>query len=527
MSVASTELVPWQLLAQRCLDRTLATAPGMQWHRSGPLTSSRRIQEVRVAVSLVEPGRDAAITVHPRIAVVYRVDRTPTDAGRSEVTDALEQLLQAVSHEAARLSFIASSRADLEVGLERLDERLELRVDAALVRDPEALVDLVVTAFESTTKEMPGTVLGLPPCLQLDRRPRFPSLLGEEAAESNVGACAQCGAAQGCAACTASGFGSREHLRPLRHGDDVTAARACLAALGRSVDVPSGTARAAARMLEALLASRQEDDAIRYMPVEFSLQVRGGRLGRALRFVEYAPQATGDRVESARAQRDRALGLLDSAGLAELQGTYRDFRQLCERGEGDSLELSYGFGLGPEETRVDFQVYAHVDPARSLDGLQPLLAWTRAPGSARETLLPWAAHAGARLQLVDWAPCAQDERRTKLYFEVEPARARSHGGPPLPEWGRLAPFVGRRTLAVAELSSLGLRWVKWDASVRPHFQRATQLERAWLGGVHPDAHGAARQLFSGADFVVWPTWLSVSTQVDPSRSADTLYFVPR
>jgi hypothetical protein len=294
--------------------------------------------------------------------------------------------------------------------------------------------------------------------------------------------------------------------------------------MSRLLDFSDSSRTLAHDILNALFASRPKAGG--HLPVEFSVQVHQGSLGRALRCVEYAAQASEHRAELCRAQRSRAANLMDVAGRATYSQTCTEFLQLCERGQGDALEVSYGLSVQPDHPRADLQVYAHVDPTQSLDALLHVLSWAGA-SSAHESLSRWARRSGARLHLVAWAPMDHDVKRVKLYFDVASSGAVGGNQPPPAMWGRLAPFVGKRTLAVAQASSRGLLWVKWDASVRPHFQQSMPLERTWVEGVCADDRERAAALFSGADFVVWPTWLSVGTGADAGRATHTLYFIPR
>lgn len=373
-----------------------------------------------------------------------------------------------------------------------------------------------------------AAVPGPSPCLAQSQRPPTPGDLGRPTRDLVV-PCNSCGVASACELASSISPHHASLLRPLRHRNDLAAARA---AIERTCAVfEAEVPERIDGFLQDVSARRRAMPNAVPTPLELSVKVANARLIPSVRVVEYAP--LGGEDQASRVLRAEALErvVVSACPVAE-DSTAAWFRSLA-RNQRRHPEMSVGLDVPLLEPAMStVQAYAHVDPSDRASMrvlLADALAWGGVAQASHAGILKLldlpgnVRDAGARpaLTLYSLSPSARDPRRIKLYFAAPLALAHAASGLEAFDPGPLSPFAPSWGLAVLEVSQGRAVWKKRDFPNLAHFQRAAPSVAAFAAQLQePDAASLLR-LFDGEAFAPWPTWLSMGEQ------AWTYYYVPR
>lgn len=376
------------------------------------------------------------------------------------------------------------------------------------VRDPARWVPWVDAARRAWSEDgRPPVVSGLPPCLQLARRPIWPTA---PTPVTDRG----CAAADACPAvnCAHRGTESAQDPRPLRHGDALTAVRRAVAeicaAWGHS------PAPAFADWLTAMLDLNPAVDPARF---EFSLKRVGDRVAPRLRVVDLDSGAPDSAAGAAR--RARVADWFAAQSSVAVGAAAREFIDLFTAHHGPRPGLSVGLDAPLNGGPARRQLYAHQsfgDQAPNRAHMLVALRWAGANEAELERMATLVAKRA--VALVVFAPGAGNPRGIKVYvgapFELAVPEVGLPAQPPLD-------YAVDPSLAVWRCDAGGLAWEKRDFPSAAHPQRSEAVVADFVDGLTSVERKRTLALLDGRAFLPWYTWNSVRP------GTRTLYFHAR
>ncbi len=357
----------------------------------------------------------------------------------------------------------------------------------------------------------PPAVPGLPPCLQLARRPAWPGAPAmapdvgcAAAADCPVGRCAHRGEAKD--------GGAADGPAPLRFGDAAAAARGAAAAICAAWG--HGLSPVFDDWLSAMRAMNPDVGPARF---EFSLKRAGDALAPRLRVVDLDPGAVDDAAGAAR--RSQVASWYAARSTPAIGEAARQFIDLFGVHHGPRAGLSVGLDCPLDGGPPRLQLYAHQgfgDQAPNRAHLLAALRWSGADPDAVARMARLIADRG--VALVVFAPGPGDPRGVKVYVAAPFALAA-----PALDLPALAPppYAVDWSLAVWRCGAGGLAWEKRDFPLAGHPQQSAGPLADFVEGLPPAERTRALALFDGRAFLPWFTWNSVRP------GARTLYFHAR